>query len=153
MVSFKRLACFSAAPLRTAAVRLAVPSRRKGDTKVVSMASCAPCHSVNPRDDFKSPPVEDVDPFQIHVSDERVGPHSRSCFSHTCAAACSSGIPLLSKTPASESSWRPHQHVREVKGRGNLRRRNRRRRKGCASILVIGLVGTAVNTTDANGPC
>ena len=43
-----RLACFSAAPLRSAAVRLAVLSRCKGDTGVVSMASCALCRSVKP---------------------------------------------------------------------------------------------------------
>ena len=56
-------------------------------------------------------------------------------------------------TLTKESNWRPHRQVREVKGRGNLRRLNKRSRKGSACILVIRLVGTTVKTADANGPC
>ena len=45
--SFFFRASFRAAPSMVGAGRV-VPSRRTGDTIVVSMASCAPCHSVRP---------------------------------------------------------------------------------------------------------
>ena len=115
------------------------------------------------RDDFESPPVQNVDPFQIHVVNKRVGPHSRPCFS---AHLCRGLAPVKTLSPP-----RPPPHCTlhdngqrspigghigrcaRSRERAILRRRNRRSRKGCASILVIRLVGTAVKTADANGPC
>ena len=48
VVSFLRRASSRATPARLAAPLLGLPSRRKGDTNVVSIANWAPCHKVNP---------------------------------------------------------------------------------------------------------
>ena len=41
-----------------------------------------------------------------------------------------------------ESKRRPHGQVREVKGKSSLKRRERRSRKGSASVLVIQIIGS-----------
>ena len=48
VVSFLRRASSRATPARLAAPLLGLPSRRRGDTNVVSIANWAPCHKVNP---------------------------------------------------------------------------------------------------------
>ena len=102
---------------------------------MVSTASCAPCHKVNP-----SATISNRRPSSALWSARSMSrtkafvvtlaPASRQ----TCAAAHSSGNPLLPRTPASEhaarwwpreSSWRPHRHVREDKGNESPRRLRR----------------------------
>ena len=50
------------------------------------------------------------------------------------------------------SSRRPHRQVRKLRGRGKWRRRQSKRRNGCASNLVTLDVGRAVNGVTAKGP-
>ena len=82
------------------------------------------------RDDFESSPIENVDPCPPSL--------------HTCATACSNGNPLSLLLPPPKTPT-PARCTMMAKGVQKVRSR-----KGCASILVIGLVGTVVKTADAN---
>ena len=97
-----RLACCSATPLRFAAVLLAVPSRcRRGYQSCVNGELYPVPQRQAVSDDFESPSIEHVDPFQIHVTDNCVGPHSRSCFSaYLCLGLQTEGLRLDPRYPA-----------------------------------------------------
>ena len=77
VASFVLRACYSATPARRAAPRHAVPSRRRGDTIVVSVANWAPC------DPSTNKPSE---LGQIQVADENVRRRLRTRFpAHLCS--------------------------------------------------------------------
>ena len=79
----------------------------------------------------------------------------------TLAAACSSGTPLLLRTPAREHAarWSPkgsrmrrHRQVRSVKGSGSLRRPSMRTRKTWSGYVTSAVYGMVVKVLLANGP-
>ena len=117
------------------------------------------------RDDFESPPIEHVDPCRVQVTDRSVGPHSLLLLCTPVPRRAPMGTLARPRPPPAqdprhtarrsmwpnESRWRPHRQVREVKGRGNLRRRKRSKWKGwtstspsCWTAVNVARQGTAL---------
>ena len=131
-----------AAPSRSAAVLLAVPSRCNGDTNVVSMATCAPCHRVKPSATTSS----------LRPSSTLTSAKSKSRTKVLVLTLAPASLHLCRSLLQREPS--PAQdpcHTARCSMMAK-RRRKRSKRKGWASILVILLMGTAVKVADATGP-
>ena len=151
--SFLRRALSRAAPSSPAH---RVPSRRRGETSVVSKATCAPWNS-----------DPSVTTSRRRASTRSIGNKSKSltmtfvvtlapASRHTRAAALSKANPRRPKTPASAqpARWwprtsrrRPHRQEREEGGRGSQRRRRSSTRKAEESKRDNGEVGKQVNGT------
>ena len=163
VLSLRLLACTNAAPLVVAHCFLAVPSRRIGETIVVSMANCAPLNRGRP---------STTTPKRL-LSTCLSGRRSISCTltftvtrqpanRHTSAAALSRANPRRPKTPATEqaarwwpreSSGRPHWQMDDDRERGCQRRRGSKtwNSRGWNRDSLEG--GMHVNRIPAMGPC
>ena len=142
-VSLRRLAVSRAAPSTLAHRGCGVPSRRSGETNVVSTASWAPWKSGNPSTTTSILRLSNGFGAARSMSWTLTFVDTRPPASlQTRAAADSNAKPLEPNTPATahaarwwplESSGRPHRQERLDKGRGSQRRRNRSTRNGWGS--------------------
>ena len=139
-VSSGLLRSSKAFPLMVAVPARAVPSLRTGETMVVSMASCAPFHSGKPSTTTSNlRPSSWLNSWRS-MSPTRTFTRTRPPASrHTRAATFSRTQPRRPRTPAvphaarwwpRTSRGRPHRQVRADRGKGSLRRRRSRMRKG-----------------------
>ena len=160
--SFLLRAAREAAPSSLAQRLCGTPLRLKGDTRVVSTASCAPWKSGRPsattsnrRASARSGGNRSKSRTSTFV-DTRA-PASRQ----TRAAALSRAYPRRPSTPACAqaarwwplgSSGRPHRQKREEGGKGSQRRRRSSMRNRDESSLDKRDVGKHKNGTPANGP-
>ena len=149
--SFLRRAWAKMMPSMFAVPGLAVPTPRMGDTRVVSIASCAPPYRGNPstrtsnrRASWAFGRARSISLTMTFTA--TLPPASRQ----TRAAALSTANPRLPNSPALEhaarwwpqgSSERPHRQKRNERGSGRRRRRRRSTRKRDGSILVKKLIG------------
>ena len=160
--SFLLRAARKAAPSSLAQRLCGTPLRLKGDTRVVSTASCAPWKSGRPS----------ATTSNRRASARWGGSRSRSRTStfvdtrapasrQTRAAALSRAYPRRPNTPACAqaarwwplgSSGRPHRQKREEGGKGSQRRRRSSMRNKEESSLDKRDVGKHKNGTPANGP-
>ena len=97
VLSLRLLACSNAAPLVEAHCLLAVPSRRIGETIVVSMANCAPLNRGRPSTTTSRRRVSTcLEREKVHLLHSDVHGHASACLSaNPCRCA------LQSKPPAS----------------------------------------------------
>ena len=140
VLSLRLRACSNAAPLVKAHCLLVVPSRRIGETIVVSMANCAPLNRGRPSTTTSKRRLSTCLSGRRSISCTDIHGHSSACLSATLAAALSRANPRRPKTPATEqaarwwpreSGGRPHQQMDDDKGRGCQRRLRSNTRNSC----------------------
>ena len=137
VLSLRLRACSNAAPLVEAHCLLVVPSRRIGETIVVSMANCAPLNRGRPSTTTSKRRLSTRRSISCTLTFMVTRPPASR---QTLAAALSRANPRRPKTPATEqaarwwpreSSGRPHRQMDDDKGRGCQRRLRSNTRNSC----------------------